>query len=131
MPDAGTAATRRPPLALLLVGADPVRLRAALTLARCEIALGGDARLFLQGEAVVLLRSPVAAPQDAAWRAAGEPTLAALIAEALADGAAISLCQSGLAMTGLTPDAVPAGIQFTGPVAFLAAVDAHTRLLVV
>ena len=122
---------QRPPLALILAEANPARLRAALVLARCEIALGGTARLFLQGEAVAMLQSPVVVPQDAAWRAAGEPALTALIDEALADGVLISLCQSGLAMAGLMPASLPAGIHITGPIAFLATVDACTRLLVV
>lgn len=123
--------TGRPPLALILAGADPARLRAALVLARCEIALDGTARLFLQGEAVPLLRLPIAAPQDAAWHAAGEPMLAELVGEALADGVTISLCQSGLAMAAMTASDLPAGIAITGPIAFLAAVDAQTRLLIV
>lgn len=121
----------RPPLALILAGADLARLRAALVLARCEIALGGTAQLFVQGEAVPLLRLPIAAPQDDAWCAAGEPMLAELLGEALADGVAISLCQSGLAMAAMTASDVPAGILITGPIAFLAAIDAQTRLLIV
>ncbi|HWJ70031.1 MAG TPA: peroxiredoxin [Sphingobium sp.] len=121
----------RPPLAMIVAGADAARLHAALTLCRCEIALGGTAALFLQGAAVALLRPPIAAPQDPAWRAAGEPTLAALVAEALADGVAISLCQSGLALAGLTADDLCAGLHMTGPLAFLAAADARVRLLIV
>lgn len=116
---------------MIVAGADPARLHAALTLARCEIALGGTAGLFLQGVAVALLRPPIIAPQDDAWRAAGEPGLAALIEEALADGVAISLCQSGLAMAELTADALPAGLHVTGPLAFLAAAGARARLLIV
>lgn len=121
----------RPPLAMMVASADPARLHAALTVARCEIALGGTAGLFLQGVAVALLRPPITVPQDAAWQAAGEPALAALIGEALADGVAISLCQSGLAMAELTADALPAGLHITGPLAFLAAVEARARLLIV
>ncbi|MBN8829847.1 MAG: DsrE family protein [Sphingomonadales bacterium] len=121
--------TVRPPLALILLGADPARLHGALILARAELALGGAARLFVQGEAVALLRPPIAAPQDAAWRAAGEPTLAGLIDEALADGVLIAVCQSGLALAGLDAQALDPRIELTGPIAFLAAVDADTRLL--
>jgi len=119
----------RPPLALILAGADPTRLRAALVLARCEIALGGSARLFLQGEAVALLRVPIVAPQDEAWRAAGEPSLAALVTEALADGVLLSACQTGLAMVGMTAVDLPSGVVPSGPIAFLAAVGSETRLL--
>lgn len=119
----------RPPLALIVVSPDPVRLRAALILARAEIALGGKARLFLQGDAAPLLRPPIAAPQDDVWRAAGEPTLAALLDEALEDGVLVSLCQSGLAFAGMDADRLDSRIEITGPVAFLAAVAADTRLL--
>ncbi|HZV57746.1 MAG TPA: DsrE family protein [Sphingobium sp.] len=119
----------RPPLALLLVSADTARLRAALTFARAEIAVGGTAHLFLQGEAAALLRPPVSDPRDAAWVAAGDPTLATLLDEALDDGARISLCQSGLALVGMTADQLDRRIELTGPVAFLAEVGPDMRLL--
>lgn len=119
----------RAPLALLLVSADPARLRAALTLARAEIALGSSASIFLQGEAAVLLKPPIADPRDDAWVAAGEPSLAALLDEALDDGVAISLCQSGLAMAGIEASALDPRIALTGPIAFLAEVRGEMRLL--
>lgn len=119
----------RPPLALILAGTDPARLHAALVLARCEIALGGSAHLFLQGEAVALLRPPIAAPQDTAWQAAGEPPLAALVREAVADGVLLSACQSGLAMAGMTAEELPPGVALSGPIAFLATAGSETRLL--
>jgi predicted peroxiredoxin len=119
----------RPPLALVVVSADPARLRAALSLARAEVALGSEARVFLQGEAATLLRAPITAPQDAAWRAAGEPDLAGLLDEALDDGIAISLCQSGLAMGGMSAETIDRRIELSGPVAFLAAAGPHIRLL--
>lgn len=121
--------SERPPLALIVVSPDPTRLRAALVLAHCEIALGGQARLFLQGEAVPLVRQPVTAAQDGAWRAAGEPALAELLDEALKDGVAISLCQTGLAQAGLQASALDMRIELSGPLAFLAAVGPDVRLL--
>jgi predicted peroxiredoxin len=121
----------RAPLALLLVTTDAARLRAALTLARAEVALGGGASVFLQGEAASLLKPPIADPQDAAWRAVGEPALAELLDEALDDGVAISLCQSGLAMAGIDAAGLDPRIALTGPIAFLGAVDKEMRLLVV
>lgn len=123
------SAAGRPPLALILAGTDPARLRAALVLARCEIALGGSARLFLQGEAVMMLRPPITASQDEAWRAVGEPPLAVLITEALEDGVLLSACQSGLAMAGMTATDLPPGVLLSGPITFLAAVGTETRLL--
>lgn len=119
----------RAPLALIVVSADPVRLHAALALARAEVALGGQARLFLQGEAAALLRPPVAAPQDDAWRTAGEPGLADMLDEALDDGVAISLCQSGLAMAGFDAGALDKRIELSGPIAFLAGAGPEIRLL--
>jgi len=119
----------RPPLALMLVTADPARLRAALALARAEVALGSSARVFIQGEAAALLHAPIAAPQDAAWQAAGEPTLARLLDEALDDGVEISLCQSGLAMAGIDAARLDRRIAMTGPVAFLATAGPQVRLL--
>jgi predicted peroxiredoxin len=121
--------TARPPLALILVSADAARLRAALVLARSEVALGGIARMFVQGEAVSLLKRPMAVAQDDAWRAAGEPTLAALLDEALEDGVAISLCQSSLAMAGMVAGDLDPDIVLTGTIAFLAAAGPDVRLL--
>lgn len=119
----------RSPLALLLVSADPARLRAALTLARAEIALGSAASIFLQGEAAALLRPPIVDPRDPAWLAAGEPSLVQLLDETLDDGAAISLCQSGLAMAGIDASDLDSRIALTGPIAFLSEVRGETRLL--
>jgi predicted peroxiredoxin len=121
--------TARPPLALILVSADAARLRAALVLARSEVALGGIARMFVQGEAVSLLKRPMATEQDDAWRAAGEPTLAALLDEALEDGVAINLCQSSLAMAGMVASDLDPDIVLTGTIAFLAAAGPDVRLL--
>ena len=121
--------SQRPPLAILLVSDDKARLRAALMLAHAEIALGGTAQLFLQGEAAAMLRLPITAPQDADWRKAGEPSLAMLLDEALADGVTLSLCQSGLAMAGMEVDALDPRIMLSGPIAFLAAAGSGVRLL--
>ncbi len=119
----------RPALALLLVGDDPARLRAGLTFGRAEVALGGTARLFLQGAAAALLRPPVADPRDADWLAAGEPDLASLLDAALDDGVAVSLCQSGLAMAGMDARTLDKRIALTGPIAFLADAGPDVRLL--
>jgi predicted peroxiredoxin len=119
----------RPPLALLLVSDDRARLRAALAFARAEVALGGVASLFLQGEAAAMLRAPVSDPKDAAWRAAGEPDLVTLLDEALDDDVTISLCQSGLAMAGMDAATLDKRIEVTGPVAFLAKAGPDMRLV--
>jgi len=121
----------RPPLALLAIDADAGRLRQALVLARAEIALGGTARLFAQGESVMLFRLPLVLEEDERWEAVGEPALADLIDEALNDGVAIGLCQTSAAMMDLTPGSFHPAVEFAGPIGFLAGVEAHHRLLVI
>jgi predicted peroxiredoxin len=71
----------------------------------------------------------MATEQDDAWRAAGEPTLAALLDEALEDGVAINLCQSSLAMAGMVASDLDPDIVLTGTIAFLAAAGPDVRLL--
>ena len=109
--------------------ADAERLRGALVLAAAQAALGGSAALFVQLDAVVLLRMPVAAPKDAAHRAAGLPDMATLLAEAQALGVTIIACQSGLALCSMRVDALPPGVDVGGPIAFLQATDDAARLL--
>ncbi len=52
-----------------------------------------------------------------------------LLDETLEDGAAISLCQSGLAMAGIERGDLDPRIALTGPIAFLSEVRGETRLL--
>jgi predicted peroxiredoxin len=93
-------------LTIVLTGTDPDRLRSALGLAATQAALGGAARLFLDGASAGLLAAPIAAPGDADHQAAGLPTLAELLETALALGVAITLCQSGLALAGIAADRI-------------------------
>ncbi|MCI4591657.1 DsrE family protein [Sphingobium sp. BYY-5] len=116
-------------LRIVVTTADAERLRGALVLAAAQAALGGEAAIFLQLDAVALLRAPIAAPQDAAHRAAGLPPLAMLVEEALGLGVAIIACQSGLALSGMTTDDLPATIEIGGPVGFLQQTDDSARLL--
>ena len=104
------------PLLLIVATAEAERLRGALTLAAAQAALGGDATIFLQLDAVALLRQPVSAPRDAAHRAAGLPDLAALLEESLALGVRTIACQSGLAMAAMDAADLPQGIATGGPV---------------
>ena len=117
-------------LACVIVENNAERLRAALIVARCEVALGGEARLFLQGPAVGLLHPPIESDQDATWLAAGEPALGALLLEALDDGVAISVCQSGLVMARMPADGLDKRVAIGGSVGFLAALDSNARLLI-
>ena len=82
------------PLRIIVTTADAERLRGALMLASAQAALGGAAALFLQLDAVALLRTPIIAPQDAAHLAAGLPDLATVLTEAQALGVTISFMQA-------------------------------------
>ncbi|WP_022684402.1 DsrE family protein [Sphingobium bisphenolivorans] len=116
-------------LRIVVTTAEAERFRGALVLAAAQVALGGRAAIFLQLDAVSLLRTPVAAPEDEAHRAAGLPSLAMLIEEAAELGVAIIACQSGLALCGLRAAALPAGAEVGGPLGFLQATDDEARLL--
>ncbi|WP_298401536.1 DsrE family protein [Sphingobium sp.] len=119
------------PLTIVVTAADAERLRGALVLAAAQAALGGRATLFLQLDAVALLRAPIVAPQDMAHQAAGLPSLATLIAEALALDVAIIACQSGMALAGMTTDDLPHGVQSGGPIGLLEQLDDAARLVLV
>lgn len=118
------------PLRIIVTTADAERLRGALMLASAQAALGGAAALFLQLDAVALLRTPIIAPQDAAHQAAGLPDLATVLAEAQALGVTISACQSGMALCGIVADALPPGVDVGGPVGFMQATGDEARLLI-
>lgn len=117
------------PLTIIVTTADAERLRSALLLAAAQAALGGKATIFLQLDAVALLRAPIVAPQDASHQAAGLPSLASLIEDAMALHVGMILCQSGMALAGMTMDELPPGIQIGGPISLLQQTDDQTRLL--
>lgn len=116
------------PLKIVLTTPDAERFRGALTLAAAQAALGGETALFLQLDAVAMLRAPLAAPRDDAHAAAGLPTLAALLADAMTLGVRVVACQSGMALAGLTADTLPESVDVGGPVQFLADGDANARV---
>ena len=118
-----------PGLNIIVAGADAGRLTAALETAMAVSALGSPARLFLQGEAVALLREPISAVGDAARRAAGLPGLAALIGEASAMEVALFVCQSGMTLAGLTADTMVPQARAAGLVSFLQGVGDGDRLI--
>ncbi|BBE00107.1 peroxiredoxin [Sphingobium amiense] len=116
------------PLILIAATDDAERLRAALTLAAAQAALGGAATVFLQLDAVALLRQPVEGPRDAAHRAAGLPDLATLIDEARALGVRLIACQSGLALARMEVGDLPSGVTTGGPVELLRDMSDDARL---
>ena len=105
---------------VILAEAAPARLRAALSLASAVAAVGGRARLFLHEDAVTLFAAPLVSPSDARRTAAGLPTLAQLLEEALAMPVEVILCQSGLAMAGMNVGQLDPRIDTGGLIAVVA-----------
>jgi len=116
-------------LRIVVATADAERLRGALVMAATQAALGGGAVLFLQLDAVGLLRMPLAAPLDEAHRSAGLPSLAMLIEEAVGLGVTLLACQSGLALCGMSAGDLPKGVEVGGPVGFLQQTSDEARLI--
>jgi predicted peroxiredoxin len=108
-------------LTILVATGDAEGLHAALTYAAAGAAIGNAVRVHLHEGAVALLRSPLAAPADGAREKAGLPTLEQILHEALGLGVAITVCQSGLALAGISLDQLDHRIEAQGPVAMLAA----------
>ena len=107
-------------LTIVVADISSERFRCALNMALAQAALGGKARVFLDGEAVAILRPPISGWEDEAYEAAGLPTLPRLHAEALDAGVRIILCQSGMAMTGAEPRDYDERVEFAGMVSLMA-----------
>jgi predicted peroxiredoxin len=107
-------------LTIVVADISSERFRSSLNMALAQAALGGSARIFLDGEAVSIIREPIAGWEDDAYEEAGLPTLPKLYAEALDAGVRIILCQSGLAMTGAEPRDYDARVEFGGMVSLMA-----------
>lgn len=120
-----------PGLNIIVLTDDAERFRGALTLALANQALGANSRIFLQLDAVRLLDRTAPAPRDAEHAAQGLPLLGQLIGEALEDGVAMIVCQSGLALAGLEADILDPRIGVGGPVSFLQSIGAYGHLVIV
>lgn len=116
-------------LTIIVAGADRQRFRAALEIAAAQAALGRPARLFLQTEAVPLLRSEAPAPVASAEELEDLPTSSELLVEALALGVRLICCQSGLAAAGFRADHLPDAIESGGLVALLADAEEDQLLM--
>lgn len=117
-------------LTIVVADVSSERFRCGLNLALAQAALGGGARVFLDGEAVSIIREPIAGWEDAAHEDAGLPTLPALYADALDAGVRIILCQSGMAMTGAQARDFDARVEAGGMVSLLQTLG-EDRLVVV
>lgn len=90
-------------LGIIVSGADPSRLRTALTLAAAQAALGGRVYVLFDGESVRL----AAVPNE-------------LFDTCFELGATITLCQSGLAAAGLDAATLDPRFAYGGMVGWLA-----------
>lgn len=104
---------------IILASAETGKFIAALEFAMAQMALGQQARLFLQGEAAALLALPIQAAHDAARIAAGFPDLAGILDEAAEMGLHLFVCQSGLFIAGLTPDKIWPKAEIGGLISFI------------
>lgn len=119
-----------PTLNIIVATAEGARFYAALETAMALTALGRTVRIFLQGEAVALLREPVGYGGDAARQAAGQPALAWMLHEARKMDVAVAACQTGMAMAAMTAHDLAASVRTVGLISFLADIEAGDQLLV-
>jgi len=106
-------------LTIVVAEASPQRFRTALNLAAAQGALGGRARLFLDGAAVALLKPPLRDDEDATYRKAGLPILPELLDAAFELGVTVVACQSGLLLADVEASALDPRIGYGGMVGLL------------
>ena len=106
-------------LTIVVADVSSERFRTALDMAVSQAALGGKACVFLNGEAVSIVRQPIIRWEDEAYAEAGLPTLPQLYAEALDQGVRIVICQSGMQMTGAEPLEYDARVEYAGMVSLI------------
>ena len=107
---------------IIIAAADGRRMSSALEAAIAWVALGKSVRVFFQGEAAALLRAPITHAGDAARHAAGQPDLGWLVGEAGEMGVELFVCQSGLALVGMTMADADAIVRASGLIGFLSAI---------
>jgi predicted peroxiredoxin len=118
-------------LKIIVLTDDAERFRGGLILAITHNAMGGNAAVFLQLDAVRLLAPGMSGPRDTTHLSAGLPDLATLITEALDADVQILICQTGLALCGMDATMLDPRIQPSGPITFLHELAATDRLLCV
>ena len=106
-------------LTIVVADVSSERFRTALDMAVSQAALGGRACVFLNGEAVSIVRQPIVGWEDEAYAEAGLPTLPQLYAEALDQGVRVIVCQSGMQITGAEPRDYDARVEYGGMVSLL------------
>lgn len=118
-------------LKIVVLTRDSERFRGALTIAAAHAAIGGEAAVMLQLDAVALLHRPIRAHDDVACAAIGLPTLGELIEEALDLGVEFVACQTGLVLAALPAAELDPRIAVGGPVGFMQALSDSDRLVLV
>lgn len=118
-------------LAIVIAEDNPERLRTALIVAAAHAALGGAARLFFQGAAVIMLRTPINDPDAVRQSVAGLPTLAQLFEETSSLGVRFAACQSSLTLFDLQAADFHPGIDWTGMVGFLSTIEPDDQLMAI
>lgn len=109
-------------LTILVASGERVRMRAALSLATAQAALGGRVRLFAQEEAAPLLADGPD-PDGESLRKRGLPALPELRAAAIEMGVRMVACQTGLAAAEFAADQLAPGVETGGLVGILADLD--------
>src|SRR3546814_883822 len=104
----------------LVAGADSRRFHAALAMAAASAATGAATRVYLHGDAVLLLVPPLRSPDDDRHRMSGLPTLAQMLDEALELGVRLICCQIGLAMAGIAAESLDPRMEAGGLVGLFA-----------
>jgi predicted peroxiredoxin len=107
-------------LTIVVADISSERFRCALSMAAAHAALGGLAKIFLSGEAVNIIREPIAGWEDEAYVAAGQPALPALFREVLDLAVRVIVCQSGMQMAHATPRDYDKRIEYGGFVSLMA-----------
>jgi len=108
-------------LTVIVAGVDPRRFHAALSIAGASAAAGATTRVYLHGDAVLLLVPPLKSPDDDRHRTSGLPTLAQLLDDSLDLGVLLICCQSGLAMAGIDAQSLDSRMEVGGLVGLLSA----------
>jgi predicted peroxiredoxin len=114
-------------LTIIVAGNDPERFHAALAIAAANAALGARSRIYLHAAAAVL--ADRGCPAMHASQGEGVPTLGELLDEALAIGVEIIVCQSGLAVAGISAEALTNGITTGGLIELLSTLDGDQLLM--
>jgi predicted peroxiredoxin len=103
-------------LSIIVSGPEPDRMRSAVGLAAACAATGVAARLFFDTAAVVALAGGM------------EEEVRAMLDTCLDLGAEVTVCQSGLAVAGLSAETLDPRFTFGGMVGFVAGCD-MTRMV--